>query len=115
VQGDPRLPKSIQELIASPQNVVYVSLVSAWEISIKYGLGKLHLPDPPEVFFGRAVELARLEVLPIGLNHVLAVHELPAHHRDPFDRLLIAQCQAEDLAIISFDAAFASYDLKRVV
>lgn len=113
-QGDPKLSKSAQELISNATNRVYVSVVSAWEISIKYGLGKLRLPDPPEIFFPKVVELAKFEVIPVGLNHVLAVHKLPAHHRDPFDRLLIAQCQAEDLAIVSVDAAFSLYDLKRV-
>lgn len=93
-------------------NDFYLSDVSAWEASIKYGLGKLHLPEPPESFFSSRVRRADYRRLRIDLDHVTKVHSLPQLHRDPFDRLLIAQAAIEGMTILSEDPIFADYDVK---
>ena len=93
-------------------NQFYLSDVSAWEASIKYGLGKLKIPEPPEVFFPDRVRRAEYHHLRIDLRHVTKVHSLPKIHGDPFDRLLISQAQIEDMTIISNDRFFKSYQVK---
>jgi len=111
VHGDSRLSAAARNLIENPDNEVFVSVVSAWEISIKFGLGKLHLSSTPDIFFVEAVKKARLELLDVSLEQALAVYKLPNIHRDPFDRLLVVQCQSQDLSLISYDAVFAAYHL----
>jgi len=90
---------------------LYLSDVSAWEVAIKYGLGKLKLPEKPEIFFGDRVRQAGYKHLRIDLRHVTRVHSLPPNHRDPFDRLLITQAMLEDMTIISEDRIFSKYDV----
>jgi len=93
-------------------NDFYLSDVSAWEASIKYGLGKLNLPEPPESFFASRVRRADYRRLRIDLDHVTNVHILPQIHRDPFDRLLISQAAVEDMTILSDDPVFKDYGIK---
>lgn len=95
--------------IQNPQNRIFLSLVSAWEMSIKSGLGKLNLTQPIEPFVENQARCNRFEILPITLPHIAAVERLPQHHRDPFDRLLIAQSISEAMVLISADRAFAPY------
>jgi PIN domain nuclease of toxin-antitoxin system len=109
VGDDPRLGASARSFIADPDNDVFVSAASAWEISIKRAKGKLTFGD-----VARALEEHRFEPLPIELAHGTAAGALPPHHRDPFDRVLIAQAQHELLAIVTDDAAFARYDVELV-
>lgn len=90
-------------------NQFFLSDVSVWEASIKFGLGKLKLPEKPEVFFSDRVRRAEYLHLRIDFNHVAHVHSLPNVHRDPFDRLLISQAITEDLTIISNDRVFKRY------
>lgn len=90
----------------------FLSDVSAWEASIKFGLGKLRLPEPPEVFFASRVRRAGYRHLRIDLDHVTHVHKLPTIHRDPFDRLLISQADVEGITILSDDPIFQEYDVK---
>lgn len=90
-------------------NQFYLSDASAWEASIKYGSGKLRLPETPEVFFADRVRRAEYRHLPIDLRHVTGVHSLPRIHGDPFDRLLVSQAQVEDMTIISNDPVFERY------
>ncbi len=92
-------------------NQFYLSDASAWEASIKYGLGKLKLPDPPEIFFPDRVRRAEYNHLRIDLRHVTQVHSLPKIHGDPFDRLLISQAKVEHMTIISNDRFFKSYKI----
>lgn len=102
--GDERLGESNRELI---EGGATISVASIWEIGIKAGLGRLDVPDdlPDRVLeFGFAM-------LPITPEHGWRVRHLPFHHRDPFDRLLIAQAQVEDLSILSVDSAFAAYEV----
>lgn len=112
--GDPSLSASARRRIEDVRNDKFLSLASVWEMAIKVSLGRLAL-DLPLV---EAVEQGAVEngisLLPIQLPHVVAVASLPLHHRDPFDRLLIAQAQAEGLAIVGRDEAFDDYKVRRI-
>jgi PIN domain nuclease of toxin-antitoxin system len=102
---DPGLSATAREALADPANDVRVSTASVWEIAIKRALGKLTAPDDlPD-----HIEAAGFDWLPIGAEHAWRVRELPSHHRDPFDRLLVAQCLTEGMPIVSGDAHFAAY------
>ncbi|HEY5870402.1 MAG TPA: type II toxin-antitoxin system VapC family toxin [Candidatus Tectomicrobia bacterium] len=93
-------------------NFLLFSVASAWEIQIKLQLGKLYLRLPlAEVIVGQQ-QTNNLQVLPVALSHVFALQSLPAHHKDPFDRLLIAQANAEEATLISHDPVFAHYPVK---
>lgn len=96
------------------ENEFYVSHVTAWEISIKYGNGKLDLPERPENFFPDRMKRAGFYSLPIEVGHVLNVHDLPPIHRDPFDRLLIAQARVENLNILTADPHFSKYQINTI-
>jgi PIN domain nuclease of toxin-antitoxin system len=104
-----RLGSQTRALLVDPANEVFLSLASAWEFSIKAGLGKVSGIGDPATFLRKG--LARQRILPLGitLDHVIAVSALPAHHRDPFDRLLIVQAQAESLTIVTSDPKFHEY------
>jgi len=105
-----RVPPKVAEFLhENAANDFYLSIVSAWEISIKYGNGKLKLPDVPERFVPNRAARANFKILPISLPHVLFVHNLPPVHKDPFDRLLTSQAQAEGLKILTADPIFAKY------
>jgi PIN domain nuclease of toxin-antitoxin system len=106
-------PKAI-DLIGNIENEIYFSVASAWEIIIKYQLGKLILPTEPEVFIPEHLEINQFSVLPISLYHAFTIRELPYHHKDPFDRMLVAQSKVENMAIISADVKFKKYDVKIV-
>jgi PIN domain nuclease of toxin-antitoxin system len=93
--------------IANPENVVFFSVASVWEISIKAGLGKLTVPPG----WTEALLADGFETLVIDTAHALAVQHLPAVHHDPFDRLLIAQSRVEGLTLLSRDRWFASYEI----
>jgi len=90
---------------------VYLSVVTPWEMEIKSALGRLDLTEPPRTLVPGQIVRHGFEVLDVTLEHVLGVGDLPPHHGDPCDRLLIAQTRAEDLTLISGDAIFAGYDL----
>lgn len=107
--SDPgRLSKAAAEAIADPDNDLYVSAVSGWEIAIKRARGRLRFPDVG----GSMIEALRLVELPVTLRHASEVGDLPGHHRDPFDRMLIAQARVEDLALVSCDEAFTAYEVR---
>ncbi len=91
--------------IASADSEVWVSSATVWEMSIKAGLGKLIVPDD----LGDQLVHHGFELLPIGLAHALAVRSLPTHHADPFDRMLVAQAQVEDLTVVTRDSALRRY------
>ena len=106
-----RLSESARRVIADGRSEIVFSVASGWEISIKYALGKLELPDDPVKYLPMRLSSNRMQLLPILLHHVLAVGALPQHHRDPFDRVLIAQAQQEGLTIITADQAFRRYEV----
>lgn len=99
------------ELIAAPENELLLSAASAWEIAIKYALGWLPLPVPPDEYVPSRMKSSGTSGLPVEHIHALHVATLPHIHRDPFDRLLIAQAQIERLPILSSDVGFAAYDV----
>jgi PIN domain nuclease of toxin-antitoxin system len=112
VSAPERLRPAATEFIENHENAILFSAVSALEIAIKASIGKLTLPDPPREFVTSRVDALSMTPLPIYLSHTLRVAELPLHHGDPFDRLLIAQCQIERLPIMTADAAIAQYDVE---
>lgn len=111
LQGSKRLKPEAREILADGSNVIYLSSGAIWEMSIKRSLGRLDMPDDLE----DVLEQEHIDVLPIEARHALAVTDLPPHHRDPFDRIQIAQAQLERLTIVSRDDAFASDDVGLVL
>ena len=109
-----RLSRPVIELIEDGDTTIFFSVVSAWEIVIKYNLKKLKLPLPPYEYIPKRLEISYMDVLPVQLEHALQVEKLPEHHKDPFDRLLIAQALAEKLTVISCDRQLQSYDIEVV-
>jgi PIN domain nuclease of toxin-antitoxin system len=107
-----KLGKTITELLSQTENVVYVSVVTAWEIQIKKQLGKLSLTVPLAELLESQQEVNDVNILQVQLNHVLALDELPFHHKDPFDRLLVAQARIEGMEIATADPVFSKYDVK---
>ena len=102
-----RLTKDLIELIQSPQNAVFLSVASIWEIVLKKEKGKLKVQGDPE----KDAQKANFIILPIQAQHVLAIQKLPSHHKDPFDRLLVAQSQVENLTLVSSDRKIWKYDV----
>ena len=107
-----RLSKQARRRIVDAGNERVLSAVSAWEIAIKYSIGKLQLPEPPTEFVPSRMALTLTTSLAVQLSHALQASRLPFHHRDPFDRLLIAQAQVEKLPILTADRQFSSYDVE---
>lgn len=103
----PRLTPPVREVLDAPVTRVCVSVVSAWELRIKSALGKLTMPDD----LPAQLAAARFEILTITLAHALAAGALPPHHRDPFDRMLVAQAQLEGLTLVTHDARMRPYDV----
>lgn len=111
---DPRLSEAAARRISDPAERVLVSVASAWELTIKIRAGKLALDRPLPELWPAAMAASEFQTLDIQLEHVLTVGELPLHHRDPFDRLLIAQARTARLDLVSADAVFDAYDVVRV-
>ncbi|MDZ4259995.1 MAG: type II toxin-antitoxin system VapC family toxin [Gemmatimonadales bacterium] len=107
-----RLSSQSRALLVAAENELLLSAASAWEIAIKHGLGKLQLPESPAKYIPRMVVHTSVTPLPIHHRHALHVAELPEHHRDPFDRLLVAQAQVEGVPIMSADRHFRQYDVE---
>lgn len=110
----PRLLRKGAELIENRDNTVIFSAVSALEIAIKESVGKLELPEPAPEFVSSRIDTLAMTVLPIYLSHALRVGELPRHHGDPFDRLLVAQCQIEKVPLMTADRALGAYDIELI-
>jgi PIN domain nuclease of toxin-antitoxin system len=106
----PALGSDARDLISQGDNDVFVSAISAAEIAIKSSIGKLRAPDDLE----QQLDDNAFEPLPLRIRHRLALQDLPLHHRDPFDRLLIAQAKCEDLAVVTANRAFTAYDIRTV-
>ena len=109
---DPQLSARAREIIADGRNEVLFSAASAWEIAIKAAKGKLVLPELPVQYISSRMRLYRFQPLPVQISHAAHVYELPHHHDDPFDRLLIAQSQIESLPLLSKDEDIQKYDLE---
>jgi len=107
-----RLSESARALVVAGENELLLSAASAWEIAIKYALGKLRLPEAPGVLVPRLMVRTGITPLPLHHRHALHVASLPPRHRDPFDRLLVAQAQIERLPILTADRNFALYEVE---
>jgi PIN domain nuclease of toxin-antitoxin system len=109
-----RLGPTAQELVEDRRNELFLSAVSSWEIVIKHAMGRLDLPASPETLIPEQMRRSGVTGLPIEHAHAIRVGALPPHHRDPFDRLLIAQAQIESLAILTADPVFGRYAVEVV-
>ena len=109
ITDDPRLSSRMRELTGDSTNTLFLSTASGWEIAIKAQLGKLQLPDNLERYIADQLSLNGFESLPIQLRHALHIYTLPDLHRDPFDRILVAQSQLEQLPILTVDPQIARY------
>ena len=112
VLNHPNLSRSMRATIADPNHDVYVSAASAWEMTIKSSIGKLTLPSSPERWIKEQLRLNAFLPLPISIEHALAVASLPPLHKDPFDRIIIAQANVEGLTLITDDAIIPQYAVK---
>ncbi|MHB8511654.1 MAG: type II toxin-antitoxin system VapC family toxin [Actinomycetota bacterium] len=112
ILNDPRISGKAHRAIENVSHEVFISVVTPWEIIQKFSVGRLLLSESPEVFIHRHISIAGLSVLPITLSHTLALAALPLHHRDPFDRMLIAQAISDNLTLISSDKKMRAYDVK---
>lgn len=106
-----RMSQPARALLRDPENQIFLSAASSWEIAIKYALGKLPLPLPPVEYVLSRMETSGTSPLPIQHSHALHAGSLPRHHADPFDRLLIAQAQLEQLRILTADRQFEAYEV----
>ncbi|GAB4016687.1 type II toxin-antitoxin system VapC family toxin [Spirosoma koreense] len=108
--GDESLPEHLKEVIQKATNECYVSIASLWEITIKVNLRKLDIGTSLPEFFS-FLERNQFWVIPVELTHLLQLQQLPNHHKDPFDRLIISQALAENLTIATKDSIFSQYSL----
>jgi PIN domain nuclease of toxin-antitoxin system len=112
--GDSALTRPARKIIADTKNTLVVSAASAWEIATKVRLGKLPTAASLAADFTSYIERERFQLLSISVEHALRAGLLPGSHRDPFDRMLIAQAQAENLPIVSKEGIFDAYGLRRI-
>jgi len=114
VEGDRALPAKVRAALADPENECLISMVSAWELAIKTGLGKLKLAVPVKRYIVENVAANGFRMLDIEIAHVGRLETLASHHGDPFDRLLIAQALEENLPVVTADPIFRKYGVKRI-
>jgi PIN domain nuclease of toxin-antitoxin system len=107
-----RLNRQATAVLSSKSSEVYLSAASSWEIAIKFALGALRLPSPPLQFIPDALRILSIRSLEISHLHSLAAGALPPHHRDPFDRMLIAQANSEEMVLLTADRVFEKYDVE---
>jgi len=110
ILDDPRIATTARPLLVSPDHERSISIASVWEVAIKYGLGKLQLVGGLPGFF-REIEQANFDILDIAPGHIMDLATLPLHHRDPFDRMLIAQAKHEGMHLLTADPLFSAYDV----
>jgi PIN domain nuclease of toxin-antitoxin system len=109
---DPQLSEQAREIIANGENEIFISAASAWEIAIKTAKGRLVLPEEPAQYLANRMSQYHFQSLPVQISHAVHVYGLPDHHADPFDRLLVAQCQLESMLLISKDEDIQKYDVE---
>lgn len=113
MQASPgRLSADALELVTDRRNVLLLSAASSWEIAVKYSIGKLPLPEAPLDYVPERMRRSGVQGLPVDHADALHIALLPPHHRDPFDRLLVAQAQRQRLPILTSDASFDAYDVE---
>ena len=106
-----RLPKDLLDLLGRASQDVVLSAASTWELSIKYAIGKMPLPESPKHFIGPRLIRDNVRFLPIDLRHTVEVSELPLYHNDPFDRLLVVQAKVENMRLVTADSVMENYDV----
>ncbi|UFP96209.1 type II toxin-antitoxin system VapC family toxin [Gloeobacter morelensis] len=114
ISGDTRLSTNARTIIENEGNEIYLSVASIWEISIKARLGRLELIGSPEKVIQDNMDSNGFICLPIEKSHALQIYNLPDHHRDPFDRILIAQSQVESLILITTDYQIKQYNIATI-
>lgn len=113
VNNNPQLSPTAKHLLESDVDIL-LSIASLWEIAVKVSIGKLTLPGPIQEFIPQQLRLNQIELLRVEIQHLHILSTLPFHHRDPFDRLIIAQSLAEDIQILSVDTIFDEYGVNRI-
>ncbi len=114
IDGSDKLSRQARELIEDQRNSKMISIASLWEIGIKTALGRLILAHPFEELIPKQMELNGFILLPIRVPHIARIISLPFHHGDPFDRIHVAQCMAEELSLVSADPVFDKYSVRRL-
>jgi PIN domain nuclease of toxin-antitoxin system len=114
IMGSPKLSFQAKTLIRDPNNDRYLSMASIWEMAMKMSLGKLKMAQSFAAIIPHQLQINGIEVLNISLDHILMVATLPFHHRDPFDRLIIAQALVEQLPVVGQDPMFDHYLIQRL-
>jgi PIN domain nuclease of toxin-antitoxin system len=114
ISDDPQLTAAARQIVENIDNTLYLSAASGWEIAIKARLGKLRLPADVQGYVAEQISINTIQVLPIEMSHALQVFTLPDHHRDPFDRMLVAQGQIEQLPILTADPLIAQYPVTTI-
>jgi PIN domain nuclease of toxin-antitoxin system len=112
VTDDPQLSPLARAIIEDGGNELYLSAASAWEIAIKVQTGRLPLPVPPAEFVPQHMQESGFQPMPVQITHALRVYDLPPLHRDPFDRLLVAQALAEGFPIVTADPLIRQYEIE---
>jgi PIN domain nuclease of toxin-antitoxin system len=113
-QNSPKLSSQAISILENGNNILFLSLVSVWEIQIKVQLGKLKLDIPLADLVADQTRINDIQILPLKLSHIWTLDTLPYYHKDPFDRLLIAQAITENLIILSIDSVFDSYPIQKL-
>lgn len=114
VMGNPRISDNSRFLIADNRNEKFLSIASVWEMAIKHSIGKLSFSRPFREFVDMQLQINNIKLLAINVNHVEVVSSLPLHHRDPFDRIIIAQGIVEKLPVVSEDSFFDLYPIQKL-
>ena len=111
ITADGRLSGKAGALIENRRNEIFWSVASSWEVSVKCALGRLEFKEPPDILIPSELERNRIETLPIQNEHAFLAGRLPPHHKDPFDRMIVAQARIESMGLISNDVVFKNYGI----
>ena len=114
VTDDPQASELAKEIFLNNDNELFLSAVTGFEIAVKYSLGKLHLKEPPKEFIANRIQANALTELPVSMIHALALQNMPLHHKDPFDRLLVAQAMVNQIPLLSADQQLSAYEIERL-
>ncbi|MFI3157054.1 MAG: type II toxin-antitoxin system VapC family toxin [Methylococcaceae bacterium] len=114
VTDDPKLSELAKEIFLDTDNELLLSAVTGFEIAVKYSLGKLHLTEPPKEFIANRMQANALTELPVSMAHALTLQDLPLYHKDPFDRLLVAQAMVNQIPLLSADQQLSAYAIDRL-
>ena len=114
LQTEPERLGATIKILEDPTTQVHLSAASTWEMSIKWALGRLPLPQAPSTYIPDRMRRSQIEGLTVQHQHAVAVADLPLHHRDPFDRMLVAQANVERMALVTADPALDAYDVELI-